>query len=81
VIRELFSNWRFRASTPAFVPGEEVRAYLTGFDEASGEGTSRVGDTILAVDGATAAQVDQLVELQIESFDAQRGTGRAVLRS
>jgi hypothetical protein len=79
VIRELFSNWRFRSSTPGFAPGTVVRAYLTGFDENSGEGTARVGDTILAVSGASATNLDQLVDLRVESFDAQHATGRAVL--
>ncbi len=77
----LFRNWRFRAAKPAFVPGEEIRAYLTAFDPATGEGTARVGDTVLLVAGASAAQVDQLVKLRVESFDAAQSTGRAVLRS
>jgi len=79
VIAGLFRNWRFRTSKPAFAPGEEIRAYLTGFDSASGEGTVRIGDTVLTVAGAEAAQLDQLVDLRIESFDAAKSTGRAIL--
>jgi hypothetical protein len=75
----LFRNWRFRAAKPAFVPGEEIRAYLTAFDPATGEGTARVGDTVLSVTGASAMQLDQLVDLRVESFDAARGTGQARL--
>lgn len=75
-----FRNWRFRSNTPAFAPGEEIRAYLTDFDPATGEGRARIGDTVLAVDGVSAEQVDQLVDLKIESFDAAKAAGRAVLR-
>lgn len=80
MIRELFANWRFRSTRPAFVPGEDIRAYLTGFDPATGAGTVRIGDTVLQVAGATAGQVDQLIDLRIESFDAAAATGRAALR-
>jgi hypothetical protein len=76
----LFRNWRFRTDKPAFAAGEEIRAYLTGFDLASGEGTVRIGDSVLLVSGAAAGQVDQLVDLRVESFDAASATGRAVLR-
>ncbi len=81
MIRKLFTNWRFRSTRPAFVAGEEIRAYLTGFDPATGAGTVRIGDTVLQVEGAAAAQVDQLIDLRVESFDATAATGRAVLRS
>lgn len=80
MIAGLFRNWRFRTARPAFTPGEEIRAYLTAFDPATGDGTVRIGDTVLEVTGAEATQLDQLVDLRIESFDAQRATGRAVLR-
>lgn len=79
MIGKLFANWRFRSSTPVFVPGEKIRAYLTSFSEATGEGTARVGDTVLQVSGAGPEQVDQLLELHIESFDAAQSTGRATV--
>lgn len=77
---KLFGNWRFRSNTPAFAPGEEIRAYLTDFDPGTGEGIVRIGDTVLTVEGATASQVDQLVDLRVQSFDATRAAGRAALR-
>lgn len=80
MISGLFRNWRFRTSTPAFAEGEEIRAYLTGFDPATGEGKVRIGDTLLTVSGAAAAQLDQLVTLRIETFDAPHATGRATLQ-
>lgn len=76
----LFENWRFRTSQPAFTPGEELRAYLTGLDPDTGEGIVRVGDTVLTIDGASAAQVDEWVELRVESFDVASATGRAALK-
>jgi hypothetical protein len=75
----LFENWRFRTSQPAFAPGEQIRAYLTGFDPVTGEGAVRIGDTVIKVAGASAAQMDQLVELRVESFDVASATGRAAL--
>ena len=81
MIAKLFANWRFRSNKPAFAAGDEIRAYLTGFDPASGEGAVRIGDSILLVSGAAAEQVDQLVALRVESFDAAKATGRAVLRA
>ena len=75
----LFENWRFRSSQPAFAPGEQIRADLTGFDPRTGEGAVRIGDTVLTVGSTSAAQVDQLVELRVESFDVASATGRATL--
>lgn len=79
MIAKLFANWRFRSSTPDFAPGDEIRAYLTGFDPDTGEGTVRIGDCVLTVERAAAAQVDQLVELRVESFNVANAAGRAVL--
>jgi hypothetical protein len=81
VIARLFRNWRFRSPKPVFVPGENIRAYLTGIDPDTGEGTARIGDTRLTVTGASAAQIDELVDLRVESFDVATSTGRAVLRA
>lgn len=79
MIAKLFGNWRFRTARPTFAPGDEIRAYLTGFDPARGEGTARIGDSVLTVESASAAQVDQLVELRVESFNVASAAGRAVL--
>ena len=80
MITGLFRNWRFRTDTPAFAAGEEIRAYLTGFDPDTGKGTVRIGDTVLTFAGAAASQLDQLVELRVESFDVASATGRAALK-
>jgi hypothetical protein len=81
LISALFRNWRFRNAKPCFDPGEDIRAYLTGFDPATGEGTARIGDTVLTVTGAAAVQLDQLVDLRVESFDAAHAVGRAVVKA
>lgn len=79
MIAKLFANWRFRTARPAFAPGDQIRAYLTGFDPDTGEGTVRIGDSVLTVERAAAAQLDQLVELRVESFNVANAVGRAVL--
>ena len=71
----LFANWRFRTATPAFEPGQQLEVYLTGFD--AGRGEARVGDTLIEVEGASAAQVDSLVEITIDSFDKAAHRGKA----
>lgn len=79
MIAGLFRNWRFRDAKPAFAPGEEIRAYLTGFNPDSGEGVVRIGDTVLRVTGASAEQLDHLVALRVERYDAASATGLARL--
>lgn len=71
----LFANWRFRSNAPSFEPGDKLEVYLTGFDGLRGE--ARVGDTILEVEGASAGQLDQLVEITVESFDKSAHRGQA----
>jgi len=75
----LFSNWRFRTTHPSFEAGQQLKVYLTGFDGASGKGKARIGDTILQVEGATADQVDSLLDIQVESFDAAAHLGTATV--
>lgn len=77
MIAKLFANWRCRSSQPVFAPGEEIRAYLTGFDAETGLGRARIGDTILWVEGAAASQLDTLVDLRVERFDSALATGQA----
>lgn len=77
MIKGLFANWRFRTSHPAFEPGQQIEVYLTGYDDATGKGQARIGDTILEVDGVRGEQVDTLVNLTVESFDKQSHRGAA----
>lgn len=75
----LFKSWRFRSARPSFQPGDELTVYLTAFDEQSGRGEARIGDSILEVSGARSDQVDKLVTLRVEAFEAGASKGRAVV--
>jgi len=77
MIREWFSNWRFRDSRPVLEPGQVIEVYLTGFDTASGKGEARIGDSRLEVRDAAAEQVGERIRLRVESFDAASATGTA----
>ncbi|WP_132057706.1 DUF7513 family protein [Halorussus amylolyticus] len=65
----------FRTNTPAFEPGEEISAFVTGYD--GDTPVARIGDTVLRVEGAPADAVDARARLKIESFDATDHTGTA----
>lgn len=67
----------FRSSTPAFDPGEEITAFVTGYDD--GGGIARVGDTVLRIPDADEDVVGMQARLRIESFDANGHTGEATV--
>ena len=75
--RSFFTGWHFRSSTPSFSPGQQIEAYLTGYNEQNQCGEARIGDTILRVPGTRPDQVDQLLTLQITQFDPTSNTGEA----
>lgn len=77
MIAKLFANWRFRTNYPSFTAGERLRVFLTAFDEDSGRGEARIGDTILEVKAARPEQLDKLVTLRVDSFDPARHRGQA----
>ncbi|HSH27570.1 MAG TPA: hypothetical protein VK972_07390 [Wenzhouxiangella sp.] len=77
MIRKLFANWQFRTNHPSFTAGERLKVFLTAFDESSGRGEARIGDTILEVEAARPDQLDQLVTLEVGSFDPARHRGQA----
>ena len=66
----------FRTNTPSFAPGEEISAFVTGYD--GGVPVARVGDTVLRVEDAPENALDTRVRLRVEEFDgtAHRGTAR-----
>ncbi len=76
---KLFSTWRFRTATPSFEPGETITVYITGFDEETGAGQARIGDTQLTVQGAAASDIGRLVELRVDSFEPASATGSATI--
>ena len=70
-------GWSFRTNRPAFHPGEEITAFVTGYEE--GVGIVRIGDTILRLNGATADVVDTKIRLRVDEFDENDHVGTATL--
>lgn len=75
--RGLFSGWRFRTRYPSFDEGQHVAAYVTGYDEETGEGEIRVGDSLLRVKDLSPEKLDEKVTVRITEFDSTSGVGRA----
>lgn len=73
------AGWSFRTTTPSFEPGEEITAFVTGYED--GAGVARIGDTILTLSDAHPDLVDSQVSLRIEEFDDSNHTGRATVLS
>ncbi|NHN58083.1 MULTISPECIES: hypothetical protein [Halorussus] len=65
----------FRTNTPSFAPGQEISAFVTGYD--GDVPVVRVGDTVLRVDDAPADALDTRVRLRVEEFDESAHRGRA----
>lgn len=79
LLDRLRSAVTFRTSTPAFEPGEEFTAYVTGTD-ASGV-VVRIGDSKLHVRDGDRSLVDRQVRLKVISFDVGSSEGEAELLS
>ena len=77
MIRKYLQGWRFRTATPTFEPGEEVTVILTGVR--GDDVVARVGDSTLAVDGASQADVDRKARVRVARFDGDANEGRAEL--
>ncbi|WP_136589072.1 DUF7513 family protein [Salinigranum halophilum] len=69
----------FRTSTPAFEPGEEFAAYVTGLTE-SGV-VVRIGDSKLSIRGGDPSLLDRQVRLKVVSFETTSHEGEAELLS
>jgi hypothetical protein len=70
-----FAGLGFRTNKPDFEPGEEISAFVTGY-----EGDTpivRVGDTVLRVEGAPEDALDTRVRLRVEAFDENDHDGTA----
>ncbi|WP_135820296.1 DUF7513 family protein [Halostella litorea] len=77
MIRKYLRGWRFRTATPSFDAGEEVTVILTGVR--GDDVVARVGDSTLAVDGASPADVDRKARVRVKRFDDGDHEGRAEL--
>jgi hypothetical protein len=69
----------FRTATPAFTPGEEFTASVTGTTETGV--VVRVGDSKLHVRGADRALLDRRVRLKVTSFETASHEGEAEVLS
>lgn len=77
LLERVRSAVRFRTSTPAFEPGEEFTAYVTGTNE-SGL-VVRIGDSKLYIPAGEPSLVDRRISLRVRSFDTGTSEGEAEL--
>jgi len=77
MIDKYLKGWSFRSATPSFEPGQEITVFLTGV---RGDAVvARVGDSTLAVDGATPENVDKKARVRVTEFEDNDHDGRAEL--
>lgn len=65
---------RFRTTHPSFEEGEQIVAFVTGYDEDGA--IARIGDTILYLPDESATVVDSQVRLTVTEFDVNDHVGR-----
>ncbi|QLG26342.1 hypothetical protein HUG10_01750 [Halorarum halophilum] len=70
-------GWSFRTNKPTYSAGEEITAFVTGYE--NGAGIVRIGDTIIRLDAVTPDLVDTKIRLRIEEFDENDHVGTATL--
>ena len=77
-MRKFLAGVGFRSTTPSFTEGQEVSAFVTGYD-----GTTplvRVGDTVLRLsDDAADVETDTRVRIRVTRFDDESHRGEAEL--
>ncbi|WP_049898794.1 DUF7513 family protein [Halococcus agarilyticus] len=73
----LFEGVGFRTNRPTFEPGEEIAAFVTGYE--NGHALVRIGDTVFRLADATPDLVDTQVRLRVEEFDDNDHVGRATV--
>lgn len=75
-IREKYlAGWGFRTNKPDFEPGEEISAFVTGYD--GDTPIARIGDTILRIEDAPENALDTRVRLRVEEFEGNDHHGTA----
>jgi hypothetical protein len=74
---KLLAGWGFRTRTPAYSPGDELEAYVTGYDGSSA--TVRIGDTVISLAGGDESLIERRVRFRIESFDQSTSRGEGTL--
>jgi hypothetical protein len=73
-LKKLFAGWTFRTNRPAYAAGDELTAFVTGYED--GVAQVRIGDTIVTLPDAERGLDDRLVRLRVTEFDAEESTGR-----
>jgi hypothetical protein len=74
---KFFEGWTFRTNRPSYTAGDELTAFVTGYED--GVAQVRIGDTIITLPDAEAGLGDRLVRLRVTEFDAEESTGRGEL--
>jgi hypothetical protein len=74
---KLLAGWGFRTRTPAYSPGDELEAYVTGHDGTSA--TVRIGDTVISLTDCDESLIERRVRFRVESFDESTSRGEGVL--
>lgn len=75
VFEKFFAGWRFRTSKPALTPGSEVNVFINRYDEATGTGVARIGDTLLYVDDTGPEHVGLRARVRVTDFDESNASG------
>jgi len=76
-LRKLFAGWTFRTNKPAYAAGDELTAFVTGYE--GGVAQVRIGDTIIELPDVESGLGDRLVRLRVTEFDDGDATGRGEL--
>jgi hypothetical protein len=76
-VRKLLAGWTFRTNRPSYSAGDELTAFVTGYED--GVAQVRVGDTIITLPDADGGLADRLVRLRVTEFDAADATGSGEL--
>ncbi|AXG07424.1 hypothetical protein DU500_13870 [Haloplanus rubicundus] len=74
---KLFAGWTFRTNRPSYAVGDELTAFVTGYED--GVAQVRIGDTIITLADADRGLDDRLVRLRVTEFDADDATGSGEL--
>ncbi|GAB6861466.1 hypothetical protein ACFR97_06445 [Haloplanus litoreus] len=74
---KFFEGWTFRTNRPTYAAGDELTAFVTGYE--NGVAQVRIGDTIITLPDADRGLGDTLVRLRVTAFDDADATGTGEL--
>ncbi|WP_248896698.1 DUF7513 family protein [Haloplanus halobius] len=73
-LSKLLAGWSFRTNKPTYDAGDELTAFVTGYED--GEARVRIGDTIITLPDAEPGLVDRRVRLRVTEFDTETAVGQ-----